>query len=105
MTASERRTTGEELRPAARGDVGALAVAAILLVAGASIEAGPVDRMDLLMAAVVGCTALAWRFPIPFGPRTKLYADTAATAAAVLLLPPGLASLAVALGALATQRS
>ena len=96
----------EELRTAARGYVGALAVAAILLVAGASIEAGPVDRMDLLMAAaVVGCTALAWRFPIPFGPRTKLYADTAATTAAVLLLAPGLAPLAVALGALATQRS
>ncbi|MBA3415950.1 MAG: hypothetical protein H0U10_12075, partial [Chloroflexia bacterium] len=102
--ASERRITVEEMRSAARGYVGALAAAAVVLTAGAIVAAGPIDRSQLAIAAVVvGCTALAWRFPIPFGARTKLYADSAATTAAVLLLPPGLAALAVALGVLAAH--
>ncbi len=94
----------EGLRPTTRVYVGVLTVSAVSLIAGALVAAGPVDRPEVLIAvAVAGSTALAWRFPIPFGPQTTIYADAAATTAAVLLLPPGLAALAVGLGVLAAH--
>jgi PAS domain S-box-containing protein len=49
---------------------------------------------------VAVCVTVAWLFPIQFASRTKLYVDTAVTVAAVLLLPPALATMAVAAGTL-----
>jgi PAS domain S-box-containing protein len=55
----------------------------------------------VLVTVVVGALmALAWLFPIHFAAKTKLYADAAVLIAAVLLLPPAFALVAVGSGTL-----
>ena len=89
------------MRPAARAYIAALVLLAItLLLPAAARMALPTSHDLLLAAAIAGCTALAWRFPLNFAFRTKLYVDTAVIVAAILLFVPGIAMLAVGTGTL-----
>src|SRR5918998_6583166 len=77
----------------------ALTLAALGLVAGLlmSVRAmGP--REALLTTGCGGLAALAWLYPIPLAFKRKLFLDTSVIAAAVLLLPPGLATVAIGAG-------
>jgi hypothetical protein len=94
----------DELRLPARLYVAALPAAATAAVAVAILAASPPDGERLVLAGAVALlVALAYLFPVPFGAKTKTQLDTGAVLAAALLLAPGLAALAVALGAVAAQ--
>jgi hypothetical protein len=94
----------DELRLPARLYVAALTMAATAAVAVAlGAGAPPAGERLVLAGAVAVTTALAYLFPVPFGAKAKTQLDTAAVLAAALLLAPGLAALAVALGAVAAQ--
>jgi len=57
------------------------------------------DRRALIQAGLLwALTALAWRFPVQFGPKSRIYTTSAATFAGALLLPPWLAMAVAALG-------
>lgn len=57
------------------------------------------DRRVLIQAGLLwALTALAWRFPVQFGPKSRIYTTSAATFAGALLLPPWLAMVVAALG-------
>jgi diguanylate cyclase (GGDEF)-like protein/PAS domain S-box-containing protein len=92
------------LRPAARAYiVGVVAAAACAL--GAALAAAPVPNADLawLVAALAAGVALAWTFPILFARERGGYVDAAPAFAALLLLPPGWAMLAAAVGTAAAH--
>src|SRR5688500_15574073 len=74
----------------------ALALAVGLVVPAAALSA----REAILAVGWGGLTALAWRHPIPLAFKRKLLLDTSVLVAAVLLLPPGPATLATGGGTL-----
>src|SRR5579875_10480 len=62
------------------------------------------DRQALVQAGLLwALTALAWRFPVQFGPHSRIYTTSAATFAGALLLPPWLAMAVAALGVAAGE--
>ena len=76
-----------------------LTVAALGLAIALLIPAGvPGARAALLAAGCGGLTALAWLHPIPLAFKRKLFFDTSVIVAAILLLPPGLAAMAIGAG-------
>ena len=90
-----------ELRPAAKLYLGAVAVAALgAALAAVSHAAVPGPARLALALALAAATALAACFPLHLGPGTKLSLDTALLVAAVLLFEPGVAVLVVGVGAL-----
>jgi diguanylate cyclase (GGDEF)-like protein len=79
----------------------ALTLAALALVAGLLISTTAPSAREAILAIVCGgLTALAWLYPIPLAFKRKLFLDTSVLVAAVLLLPPGPATLAVGVGTL-----
>src|SRR5436305_12589592 len=57
------------------------------------------DRSAILFALLVLLTALAWRYPVEFAPKVKVYVTSAPTFAAPILLPLAMAAAAAALRA------
>jgi signal transduction histidine kinase len=91
-----------QLQATTRSYIAALLILAVSLTF-LTVSRTPLLRpTELLIAGVVtACTGLAWLFPIHFAPGTKLYAaDTAVMVAAVLLLPPAFAVIAMGSGTL-----
>ncbi len=83
---------------------GALTLAALALAVGLLAPSEvPGTRDGLLAIGCGGLTVLAWLHPIPLAFKRKLFLDTSVLVAAVLLLPPGLATLAVGMGTLLAQ--
>lgn len=74
----------------------ALGLTVALLISSPAIQAAD----GIVMFAAAACMAVAWLFPIHFAAKTKLYVDTAVATAAILLLPPAYATLAVGIGTL-----
>ncbi|MHB8575194.1 MAG: HD-GYP domain-containing protein [Dehalococcoidia bacterium] len=66
--------------------------------ASASVRPAVGDQALLLFGILTAMTALAWRYPVEFAPRIKVYITSAPTFAAVLQLPPALAVASAALG-------
>jgi HD-GYP domain-containing protein (c-di-GMP phosphodiesterase class II) len=56
------------------------------------------QRTAVQASLLVLLTALAWRYPVQFGPKSKVYITSAATFAGALLLPPWLAMASAAVG-------
>ena len=87
----------DALRPAAKVYLAAVtltALGAALLTVGHA--AAPEPQRFVLALALAGAMTLAGIFPLPFTAKTKLYLDTAALVAAVLLFEPGIALLVAA---------
>lgn len=83
----------------ARLYIAALTLAALGMVVGLLMPVRAVGAQEALLAvACGGLTALAWLHPIPLGFKRKLFLDTIVIAAAVLLLPSGLATVAIGAG-------
>ncbi len=94
----------QALRPVTTAYIACLAIAAvggIVLLLPPALPLSPATWLTALAAAV--CTAAAWRFPIRFAPNTDIYVATAVVIAAILLLPPALAALAVGCGVLTSH--
>jgi len=78
-----------------------LALLASLLAGMLLFQAGPPDIRDILLAIGLGALiAVASRTPLHFDFKSNIILDTGLIYAAVLLLPPGMAMLATACGAL-----
>src|SRR5215212_6705395 len=95
------RTSVNQLQTTTKVYIGALlglAVGLTFVALNSGTLPRPADIVVMVVAA--GCTALAWLFPIHFASKTKLYADMAVMIAAVLLLPPAFAVVAVGSGTL-----
>jgi HD-GYP domain-containing protein (c-di-GMP phosphodiesterase class II) len=67
---------------------------------GVSASGWPVftQRSVLLFSLLVLITALAWRYPVEFAPKVKVYVTSVPTFAAVILLPLSMAVAVAALG-------
>lgn len=92
------------LRPVTTAYIACLAIAAVggaVVLLPAALPPSP--SMLATALVVTACTAAAWRFPIRFAPNTDIYVATAVVIAAILLLPPALAALAVGGGVLASH--
>ncbi|HEU5431846.1 MAG TPA: hypothetical protein VFU81_09290, partial [Thermomicrobiales bacterium] len=89
------------VRPIARLYVAALFSAAFAIAVIALLAAQPIGAALPLALLLWLCMTLAWLFPIHLARQTNLYVDTSVTVAAVLLLPPGPAMLAIGGGPLA----
>ncbi len=80
----------------------------VLVAAGVAVfavlYADPPTLSDLALAAVLGgLMTVAWLVPIPLSFKRKLFLDTSVVVAAILLLPPGIAMIAVGAGTLLAQ--
>ncbi len=94
----------QALRPVTTAYIACLAIAAvggIALLLPPALPTSPASSLTALVVAV--CTAAAWRFPIRFAPNTDIYVATAVVIAAILLLPPALAAVAVGCGVLTSH--
>ena len=79
----------------------ALTLAALAMAVGLLLPVRVPGAREAVLA--IGCGALAavaWLHPIPLAFKRKLFLDTIVLVAAVLLLPPGLATLAIGAGTL-----
>ena len=77
----------------------ALTLTALGLVAELLMPVRALGAQEALLATGCGgLTALAWLHPIPLAFKRKLFLDTSVIGAAVLLLPPGLATVAIGAG-------
>ena len=79
----------------------ALMLAALAMAVGLLLPARDLGAREAVLA--IGCGALTtvvWLHPIPLAFKRKLFLDTIVLVAAVLLLPPGLATLAIGAGTL-----
>ncbi|CAA9568747.1 MAG: diguanylate cyclase/phosphodiesterase (GGDEF & EAL domains) with PAS/PAC sensor(s) [uncultured Thermomicrobiales bacterium] len=90
-------------RPAKLYGAGLTLAALALTVGLLAPTRAPGAREAALAIGCGGLTALAWLHPIPLAFKRKLFLDTIGLVAAVLLLPPGLAALAVGAGTLLAQ--
>ncbi len=78
-----------------------LTLAALCLAVGLLVRRGAPDpEASLLAIGCGGLAALAWLHPIPLAFKRKLVLDTIVIVAAVLLLPAGLATVAIGAGTL-----
>src|SRR6188508_1477365 len=90
-----------ELGRATRLYIGVLLAVSLAALALSVVWMTPVSTSEIVQSCLfAGAIALAWLFPVPIAARTKFYVDTAVIAAAVLLLQPALAILAVGTGTL-----
>ncbi len=70
----------------------------------ALLRADPLAPSDLILAVVLGgLMMIAWLEPFPLSFKRKLYLDTSVVVAAILLLQPGVAMIAVGAGTLLAQ--
>jgi diguanylate cyclase (GGDEF)-like protein len=70
----------------------------------AVLRADPLALSDLILAVVLGgLMMVAWLEPFPLSFKRKLYLDTSVVVAAILLLQPGIAMIAVGAGTLLAQ--
>ena len=76
-----------------------VALACLGFALACAIEHPVLHGRTTLQALLLGAmTALAWRYPVQFGPKSKIYTTSAATFAGALLLPPWLAMAVAAAG-------
>ncbi len=76
-----------------------VALACVAFVLACVLQRPAIGSRTMLQALLLGTlTALAWRYPVQFGPKSKVYTTSAATFAGALLLPPWLAMATAAAG-------
>ena len=92
--------TAAGLKPITRIYLFALTSVALALVLASAIAATRQSNRDLLLALLfAGCMTLAWRFPLHFAYKTKVYLDSAVIVASSLLFQPAIAMTITASGA------
>lgn len=80
-----------------------IAISAAAFAVALTHASRPAGQHVLDAALLAFLTALAYRYPVEFGPTTRLYITSAATFAGALLLPPWLAMASAAVGVLAGE--
>ena len=77
---------------------------AVILTAAFLFSTPSLDRTAISNSAFVAvAAALAYRFPVSFGFKRRIYLDVVAIASAIMILDPGPAAFAIGVGAMAGQ--
>lgn len=80
-----------------------VALTALALTSWLTLVAPPSSDDSLYIGIVIIMTMLAYRFPISFGFKRRIYLDVVAIGTAAMILDPGPAALAIGIGAVGGQ--